>query len=71
VRLARLDGRPQRRPLAEQMLLADQLAERSRAHPHRQRGLGNRDRSACVVALGGAVEEAIGHRLSVWRQGQG
>ena len=38
VRLAGLDRRPQARSGAEQVLLADQLVERARAHPHREGG---------------------------------
>ncbi|MEA2492593.1 MAG: hypothetical protein QOJ29_504, partial [Thermoleophilaceae bacterium] len=40
VRARLLDGRAQRRALAEQVLLADELVERARAHAHRQWLLG-------------------------------
>ena len=40
VRPARFDRRPQRRPLADDVLLADHLVERPRPHPHRQRRVG-------------------------------
>ena len=36
-RLVALDQPPQRRPGREQVLLADELVEVARAHPHRQR----------------------------------
>ena len=32
-------ARPQRRPLAEQVLLPDQLVQRARPHPDRERGV--------------------------------
>ena len=40
VRMAALDRRPQRRALAEHVLLPDQLVEAPRPHPHRQRSVG-------------------------------
>jgi hypothetical protein len=43
VRAPLLDCRPQRRALAQQVLLADELVERARPHPHGQRLLGERD----------------------------
>ncbi len=46
VRLAGLDRGSQGRPLGEQVLLADELVERGRAHAHRQRRLGGRHRRA-------------------------
>jgi hypothetical protein len=56
VRAARLERRPQRGALAEEVLLADELTERLRPHPRGQRAVGRRP---MVGALLGWVEESV------------
>ena len=63
MRLAGLERGAQRRALAEQVLLADELVERLRAHPRRERAVGRRP---VVGALLGRVEQPL-HALSICR----
>ena len=65
VRRALLDRRAQRRALAEQVLLADDLVERLRPHPRGQRRV-RRDGRRAAVGLG-QVEELVAHLGSVTR----
>ena len=50
VRVAGLDRRAQRRALAEQVLLADEVVERARAHPRRERPADRRRLGPRLVA---------------------
>ena len=60
-----LDQDPQRPPGAEELLLADDLVERSRPQPGRQRG------PAPQPVLDGGAEEVVGHRASGGGSGMG
>jgi hypothetical protein len=59
VRLAGLDRRPQGRARGEQVLLADELVEVARPHPHSERGLGRRHACALPPRLFTGVEQAL------------
>ena len=70
MRPALLDRRAQRAALAEQVLLADDLVERPRAHPRGQRALLGRDGGAPARRLAAGVEELV-HAPSMAAQGNG
>ena len=59
MRLAGLDRGPQRRALAEQVLLADELVERARAHPHRERRLARGTGGARLLRRRGSVSNSV------------
>ena len=67
VRLAGLERRAQRRALAEQVLLADELVERLRAHARRQRPVGRRP---VIRAFLGRVEQPLHTSIFAQRCGQ-
>ena len=65
MRVAGLDRGPQRRALGEQVLLADEVVERPRSHPHRERRAVAG--GAAGPAVVGALEELLAHRLQYRR----
>lgn len=66
MRMTAFNRGPQRRPLPQDVLLPDELIERARPHPHRQRRIGG----WLLVDGFGVVEEAVGHRGECDRAGR-
>ena len=66
MRLAGLDRRAQRRPLAQQVLLAEKLVQRARAHPDRQGRLRRRNAGSVSWRLA-RVEQPLHAQSSMTR----